>query len=96
MVKMIAETDQTNLKIVPHLLVNQDSFSVTIVIVFFQCIFVIAMMIVEMALTKGIAKIFNVMVNNSNVRAITKLLDFASQLNVNVILKWIVPMAKTN
>ena len=44
------------------LIVLQDNTNVTMVIVHFRCIFVIAMMIVEMALTKGIAKISNVMV----------------------------------
>ena len=78
------------------LIVLQDNINVTMVIVHFRCIFAIAMMIAVMVLTKEIAKIFNVMVNNSNVRAITKPLGFASQLNENVILKWIVPMAKTN
>ena len=64
--KMIAETVQMNQTLVVRLLVVQDSFSVTILIAFFPCIFATAMMIVEINLMRKIALNILAMGNNSN------------------------------
>ena len=66
MAKMIAVTTQMNQTLVDLLLVVQDSFSVTILIAFFQCIFAIAMMIAEINLMRKIALNILAMGNNSN------------------------------
>ena len=64
--KMIAETVQMNQTLVVRLLVVQDSFSVTILIAFFPCIFATAMMIAEINLMRKIALNILAMGNNSN------------------------------
>ena len=79
MVKMTVETIRMSQKLVVLLHVVQDSFSVTILIVFFQCIFVIEMMTVEITLMNRIATIMNVMADNSNVLGTKRCLDFAYQ-----------------
>ena len=96
MAKMIAETDQTNLKIVPHLLVNQDSFSVKIVIASFQCIFAIAMMIVATDPMRRIAPNIPAMANSSNVKATPRCPDSAFQPTEDVTNNQIVPTVKMN
>ena len=67
MVKMTVETTRMNQTLVVLLHVVQDSFSVTILIVFFQCIFVTEMMIVGINQTKK--TVWNILAtgNSSNV-----------------------------
>ena len=67
MVKMTVETTQMNQKLVVLLHVVQDSFNVTTLIVFFQCIFVTEMMIVGINQTKRTAWNIHATGNSSNV-----------------------------
>lgn len=95
MAKMIVEMALMNLNLVDLLLVVQDSISVTTIIAYFQCIFVIVMMTVETALMKKIVTPMLAMENNSSAQQPMLLnLDFVSKLKRNAMDIKIVPMLK--
>ena len=70
--KMIVEMVRMNQTLVVLLHVVQDSFNVTILTVFFQCIFAIEMMIVVTDLMKKVA--LNILAMENNSSALKKML----------------------